>query len=109
MLEAKCLKKVFQGSESVLIPVLNGIDFSLKRGESVSIRGASGSGKSTLLNVLSGLETADSGELFWNGKSVSRRSLSWMAARRAGHIGFVFQSYYLSPELNALENVFDVM
>jgi len=105
MLEAKCLKKVFQGSESVLIPVLNGIDFSLKQGESVSIRGASGSGKSTLLNVLSGLETANSGELFWNGKSVSRRSLSWMAARRAGHIGFVFQSYYLSPELNALENV----
>jgi len=85
--------------------VLDGVDFKISQGESISIRGESGSGKSTLLNVLSGLETADAGDLLWRGKLVSGRSLSWMAAQRAALIGFVFQAYYLAPELNALENV----
>lgn len=104
ILEAKQLGKSFPSPDGA-ISVLNGIDFELRRGESVSIRGESGSGKSTLLNVLSGLETANSGELFWDGTKVSGRSLSWLAGQRAGYIGFVFQSYYLAPELNALENV----
>ena len=104
ILEAKQLGKSFPSPDGA-ISVLNGIDFELRRGESVSIRGESGSGKSTLLNVLSGLETANSGELFWNGQKVSGRSLSWLAGQRTGTIGFVFQSYYLAPELNALENV----
>jgi lipoprotein-releasing system ATP-binding protein len=104
ILEAKQLGKSFPSPDGA-ISVLNGVDFELRRGESVSIRGESGSGKSTLLNVLSGLETANSGELFWNGQKVSGRSLSWLAARRTAYIGFVFQSYYLAPELNALENV----
>lgn len=85
--------------------MLEDVDFVLRKGESISIRGESGSGKSTMLNVLSGLETADSGELFWNGQTVSGRSLSFLAAQRIGYIGFIFQSYYLAPELNALENV----
>ena len=104
ILEAKQLGKSFQGPDGA-ISVLNGVNFKLRRGESVSIRGESGSGKSTLLNVLSGLETTDVGELLWNGQLVSGRSLSWLAARRTNYIGFVFQSYYLAPELNALENV----
>jgi lipoprotein-releasing system ATP-binding protein len=104
ILEAKQLGKSFPGPDGA-ISVLNGVSFKLRRGESVSIRGESGSGKSTLLNVLSGLETTDVGELLWNGQQVSGRSLSWLAARRTNYIGFVFQSYYLAPELNALENV----
>jgi lipoprotein-releasing system ATP-binding protein len=104
ILEAKQLGKSFPSPDGEIL-VFNDIDFVLRRGESVSIRGESGSGKSTLLNVLSGLETANSGELFWNGQKVSGRSLSWLAARRTAYIGFVFQSYYLAPELNALENV----
>ena len=104
ILEARQLGKRFPGPDGE-ISVFDGIDFKLRRGESVSIRGESGSGKSTLLNVLSGLETANAGELFWNGQAAAGRSLSWLAARRAGYIGFVFQSYYLAPELNALENV----
>ena len=104
ILEAKQLGKSFPGPDGA-ISVLNGVSFKLRRGESVSIRGESGSGKSTLLNVLSGLETSDVGELLWNGQQVSGRSLSWLAARRTNYIGFVFQSYYLAPELNALENV----
>jgi lipoprotein-releasing system ATP-binding protein len=104
ILEAKQLGKSFPSPDGA-ISVLNGVNFKLRRGESVSIRGESGSGKSTLLNVLSGLETSDVGELLWNGQQVSGRSLSWLAARRTNYIGFVFQSYYLAPELNALENV----
>ena len=104
ILEAKQLGKSFPGPDGA-ISVLNGVNFKLRRGESVSIRGESGSGKSTLLNVLSGLENTDVGELLWNGQQVSGRSLSWLAARRTNYIGFVFQSYYLAPELNALENV----
>ncbi|MEM1223272.1 MAG: ABC transporter ATP-binding protein [Verrucomicrobiota bacterium] len=104
LLEARNLTKTFPGGEGD-ITVLSGIDFSLGPGESVSIRGESGSGKSTFLNVLSGLETSDAGELLWRGKNVGGSSLSWLAAERVGFIGFVFQAYYLSPELNALENV----
>lgn len=104
ILEAKQLGKSFPSPDGA-ISVLDGVNFKLRRGESVSIRGESGSGKSTLLNVLSGLETTDVGELLWNGQQVSGRSLSWLAARRTNYIGFVFQSYYLAPELNALENV----
>lgn len=104
ILEARQVGKSFSGHEES-ISVLKGVDFRLCRGESVSIRGESGSGKSTLLNVLSGLETCDSGDLFWLGKRVSGRSLSWLSARRGNFIGFVFQAYYLAPELNALENV----
>ncbi len=104
LLEAKALGKQFPGADSV-ISVLDGVDFALRPGESVSIRGESGSGKSTLLNVLSGLERADSGELSWEGKDVSKYSLSKLAAARTRFMGFVFQAYYLAPELNALENV----
>ena len=104
LLEARQLSKHFASPDGP-IPVLDAVDFSISAGESVSIRGESGSGKSTLLNVLSGLERADSGDLEWLGRSVGRSSLSSMAAKRSELIGFVFQAYYLAPELNALENV----
>lgn len=104
LLQARGLGKHFPGSDRE-ISVFNDVEFQIARGESVSIRGESGSGKSTLLNVLSGLEIADVGELTWNSQVVSKRSLSWLAARRTKFIGFVFQAYYLAPELNALENV----
>ena len=64
------LKKNFQGSDGAIY-VLDGVDFTLHLGDSVSIRGESGCGKSTLLNVLSGLERADAGKLFWRDRDVS--------------------------------------
>jgi len=103
-IDAEGLVKTFPGAEAP-ISVLDGVDFRLNAGESASIRGESGCGKSTLLNVLSGLETADSGDLRWAGEQVSGLSLSSLAAKRTTRIGFVFQAYYLAPELNALENV----
>lgn len=104
LIEARGLGKTFPGADAA-ISVLDGVDFALRLGESASIRGESGSGKSTLLNVLSGLERADGGELFWDGQDVSRYSLSRLAGARTRFMGFVFQAYYLAPELNALENV----
>ncbi len=104
LLEARGLGKSFPGADQA-ISVLDGVDFALRAGESVSIRGESGSGKSTLLNLLSGLERADAGQLFWQGSEVTRYSLSKLAASRTLFMGFVFQAYYLAPELNALENV----
>lgn len=104
ILEARSLGKQFSGADNA-ISVLDGVYFSLRTGESVSIRGESGSGKSTLLNVLSGLERADVGQLFWQGAEVTKYSLSKLAGARTKFMGFVFQAYYLAPELNALENV----
>ena len=104
LIEARQLAKRFPSADGE-IAVFDRIDFTLRRGETVSIRGESGSGKSTLLNVLSGLETAAAGDLSWQGQSTAGRSLGWLAARRSRFIGFVFQGYYLAPELNALENV----
>lgn len=87
------------------IAVLKGVNFSIEAGESVSIRGESGCGKTTLLNIVSALESPDAGDVKWSGVSVCDKSASWLAQQRASGVGLVFQSYYLLPELNALENV----
>lgn len=106
ILEAAGISKIFQSAAGP-IEVLKSVDLTVRAGESVSIRGASGSGKSTLLNVLSGLESTDAGQLTWNGQAVSGKRVGGRPIEkvRADWIGFVFQSYYLVPELNALENV----
>lgn len=101
---AKGIRKSFRlGSET--IEVLRGLDLDLELGRSVSIRGASGCGKTTLLNILSGLEQPDEGELEWQGESVVGMSNRKLASRRSAFCALVFQSYFLVPELNALENV----
>ncbi len=87
------------------IDVLEGIDFSLDQGCSISVSGESGAGKTTLLYLLSALETPAAGNVFWQGVDVFKRSADWRAHTRATFAGFVFQSYYLVPELNAFENV----
>lgn len=69
------------------------------------IQGASGTGKTTLLNLLGGLDQPSEGTIYWKGQSLSRMSRSESAIWRNRHVGFIFQSYHLMPELNALENV----
>ena len=71
----------------------------------IAFLGSDGSGKTTLLNLFAGLELQDKGEIFWHDESIAGRSNTWLSQRRAGYLGFVFQSYYLLPELNAFENV----
>ena len=87
------------------IKVLDGISFSIEESEVVLIRGRSGAGKSTFLNIISGLETATSGQVIFNGKSITEMNLRQLAELRATSIGIIFQSFNLIPTWTALENV----
>lgn len=85
--------------------VLKDISLEIADGEFAVILGASGSGKSTLMNVLSGLEKADSGNVFVNGENLSVKNESELTKFRRDNVGFVFQQYYLLPHLNVENNV----
>jgi len=103
-LSCRALKKSY-GLGDVAVPVLHGIDFEVKRGESVAIVGASGSGKSTLLHLLGGLDRADSGVITLLGQDIARLGPTEQGALRNKHLGFVYQFHHLLPEFSALENV----
>ncbi len=104
VLRSAGLRKTYPSGDRTLA-VLQGVDFAVRAGETVSIRGESGSGKSTLLNILAGLDRPDSGELFWGAEAAHKLSLGELTARRGRFLGMVFQSYYLIPELDAFANV----
>ncbi len=87
------------------LEVLRQVDFAVQRGEFVALRGASGAGKSTLLHLLGGLDQPDTGEILVHGENLARLSPGELARFRSAKVGFVFQTYHLLPELNALENV----
>jgi len=87
------------------LEVLRGVDLSVSRGEFIALRGASGAGKSTLLHLLGGLDTPNKGEILFDGRNLAALSNGAMAAFRNRSVGFIFQSYHLLPELDALENV----
>jgi lipoprotein-releasing system ATP-binding protein len=87
------------------IPVLKGVSLEISKGELVSIVGASGAGKSTLLYVVSSLEKADKGSLFYEGQDIAKLSNKTLSQYRNEHIGFVFQFHHLLPEFTALENI----
>jgi len=82
--------------------VLDEIDFSVKKGELVTIMGESGAGKTTLLNILGFLETATSGEYLFDGEPVTKQKEELLRNR---NIGYVFQSYNLIPKMTVYENV----
>lgn len=105
ILRAKETKKSFKSPNGETIDVLRGANLEIARGQSISLRGESGAGKTTFLNVIAGLESPTSGEIYWDGQRVDNLSNSKQARLRAGFMGFVFQNYCLVPELNALENV----
>jgi putative ABC transport system ATP-binding protein len=90
---------------TVDVPALRGVDLSVYRGEMVAIMGPSGSGKTTLLNCLSGLDTADQGEIEIEGVSLPGMTDRERTTYRARRMGFVFQFYNLLPVLSAVENV----
>jgi putative ABC transport system ATP-binding protein len=86
-------------------PILKGIDFSIKKGEFVSLMGPSGSGKSTLLNIIGALDKPTSGQYYIQNKLVSDLSSDQLADIRNRYIGFIFQNFNLIPTLSSLENV----
>ena len=87
------------------IPVLKGVELSVKTGEMVSIMGSSGSGKSTLLNIIGLLDDYDQGEYLLAGKQMGKMDETKAAALRNRHLGFIFQSFHLIPFKTAQENV----
>ena len=92
-----------RGKQSV--EVLNDLSLDIGRGEFVALMGPSGSGKTTLLNLIGGLDTATSGEVTVAGQRLDALGSGALAAWRANHVGFIFQSYNLMPMLSALRNV----
>ena len=89
----------------VSVPALRGVDLLVKRGEMVAVMGPSGCGKTTLLNCLSGLDTADEGQIEIEGVSLIDMTDQERTTYRARRMGFVFQFYNLLPVLSAVENV----
>jgi lipoprotein-releasing system ATP-binding protein len=87
------------------LPILEGIDFALSRGESAAIMGPSGSGKSTLLYLLGALDRPTSGSVIVNDTEVGALNEAKQAEFRNRHIGFVFQDHALLPQCTILENV----
>ena len=87
------------------IHAANGISFSLKQGEFVVVVGPSGAGKTTVLNILGGMDTCTSGNVWVDGKDIARYNDKQLTEYRRDDIGFVFQFYNLIPNLTALENV----
>ena len=104
VLSCKKLYKSFtQGG--VELNILNGIDFFVSPGETVSITGTSGSGKSTLLHLLAGLDKPTSGEIIINGNDFSKLNDDQICGIRNQSLGFIYQFHHLLPEFTALENV----
>lgn len=98
------IRKSF-GSRESRTEVLKGISFSMNRGEFCVLLGPSGSGKSTLLNIIGGIETPDSGTLEVGGESIRAMNDRALTRYRRTHLGYVFQSYNLIPNLTAEENI----
>lgn len=104
MIEVKNIIKSY-GNKENRFEVLQGVSLEIKDGDFVVILGASGSGKSTFLNVISGLERPDSGKVLYDGTDITTLSDNELTAFRKKNIGFIFQQYYLLPNMDVDKNV----
>lgn len=104
MIEVKNIKKTYGTGENKM-QVLKGISLSIDEHSFTVILGASGSGKSTFLNIISGLEHADSGSVLYDNVDITKLSDNDLTKFRKENIGFVFQQYYLLPNMNVDKNV----
>jgi ABC-type lipoprotein export system ATPase subunit len=106
LLSVKDISKSFK-TDGLAPPriVLDGVSLDVEKGETISILGPSGSGKSTLLNILGTLDKPDSGEIFFDGQPVGKKSDTELTGFRNREIGFVFQLHHLLPQCTVFENV----
>ncbi|MDE5588306.1 MAG: ABC transporter ATP-binding protein, partial [Acetatifactor sp.] len=104
MIEVKEIHK-FYGTDESRFEVLKGISLEIKDGDFAVILGASGSGKSTFLNVISGLEYPDSGSVMYDGTDISALSDKELTEFRRENVGYIFQQYYLLPNMSVEKNV----
>lgn len=98
------VKKIYQSGE-VTINAVNGVNFEICKGELVVIVGPSGAGKTTVLNMLGGMDTCTSGDIFLDDTEISKFNRKQLIGYRREDIGFVFQFYNLVQNLTAIENV----
>lgn len=104
ILQGKKLCKYYGTGESQ-VKAIHDVDFSVAKGEFISIVGQSGAGKSTLMHIIGGLDAPTSGEVIINGTSIYTLRMSPLAVFRRRQIGFVFQAFNLVPSLNVWENI----
>ncbi len=88
-----------------MVPVLKNVSLDVEEGDYLAIMGPSGSGKTTLMNIIGCLDTPTSGQYLLNGEDVSKASGNRLADIRNQQLGFVFQSFFLLPKLDAVDNV----
>ena len=103
-IEINNMKKSF-GSDSNRVEVLQGVDFSIEKGDICVLLGPSGSGKSTLLNIIGGIDDADAGYISIGGERMADMNEKKLTAYRRKHLGYVFQMYNLIPNLTVRENI----
>lgn len=104
ILEVQDLCKTY-GTGETEVHALNHVSFSVRKGEFIAIIGESGSGKSTLLNVIGALDSATSGKVWIDGQDIFSMPEKKLTVFRRQHIGFIFQSFNLIPELNVEQNI----
>ncbi len=104
LLETKTLTKSFVSPSGDMLEIIKGIDFSVKKGDTISIVGMSGAGKTTFLHLLGLLDTPTSGSISYFDKDLTNFKEEELASFRNKNIGFVFQFHYLLPEFTAIEN-----
>ena len=104
VIEVKHLYKLYRLGDEV-VRALDGVDFTIHKGEFCAIVGTSGSGKSTLLNMLAGLERPTKGEVIISGQHIEKLNEEQLVTFRREHVGFIFQSFHLLGTMNALENI----
>ena len=103
-IELENVQKRYKMGE-VTITAVDGVDFSIEKGNFAVVVGASGAGKTTVLNLLGGMDTSDGGKILVDGKDISKYNRKMLTEYRRFDIGFVFQFYNLVQNLTAVENV----
>lgn len=104
ILKVENLSKIY-GNGEARVEALKQVSFSMEKGEFGAVVGESGSGKSTLLNCIGGLDEANAGKVFLNGRDVFAMGEEERTVFRRQNIGFIFQSFHLIPELNVEQNI----
>lgn len=104
MIEMKKIKKTY-GEKQLKLQVLDGLDFSVKKGEMVAIMGSSGSGKSTLLNLIAGISRCDEGEYYFNGEKINYSNRKQLECLRRDEISMIVQYFALIEDENVYENI----
>ncbi len=104
MIELKHVDKIYGKGEGA-VHALKDVNVEIEDGKFTAILGKSGSGKSTLMNIIGALDSPTSGEVFANGKNLTKMSADELADYRNKTTGFVFQSFYLEPTFTVLDNV----